>query len=106
MVLPLPVLRNEDDAVRTRSTQFKFYVRRLSSKRVDDIEPAGRGFFGLRNQDRFRLGCELMAGKELQAELLALRIPYGGKSSASMDRVNLGYGPPFDKAAPKCATVG
>jgi hypothetical protein len=47
-----------------------------------------------------------MAGKELQTELLALRIPYGGKPSASMDRVNLSYGTPFDKAAPKCATLG
>jgi len=47
-----------------------------------------------------------MAGKELQTELLALRIPHGGKPSTSMDRVNLGYGTPFDKAAPKCAKVG
>jgi hypothetical protein len=59
----------------------------------------------LRNHVRFRLGRKLMSGKELQAELLALRIPHGGNSSASMDCVNLGYRSPLNKAPAKRSAV-
>jgi hypothetical protein len=47
--------------------KFEFNIRRLSNKRVRNVEPAGRGLYGLCQYFGLSSGRKLVAGKELHA---------------------------------------